>query len=171
MLEGSKVIDYDKAMELGMQEILHGNKKMGFLVVCGINFGLRIGDLLQVTYDDLKNDSFVIGERKTGKKRKITVNSNVQKALGYMQDEVSYKRGGKCFEVSSQYVNRYLKKMFGEGFSSHGLRKGYGKRVYERTGKDIAVVQLTLQHSSVEHTLRYVGVTQEELDRVAQIMV
>lgn len=85
-------------------------------------------------------------------------------------DPVRYELGGSPFMTrqytiwSVQYINRKMKKLFGEGYSSHGMRKCFGKRMYEVTDKDLSIVQMHLNHGNPEHTMRYIGVTQEQMN-------
>lgn len=170
MIAGSKVIDYEKANQKGFELLRGKNKTLGLLIVCGANMGLRISDLLGVTYDQLKSGEFILHEKKTKKRRKIVVNDLVREALTYMTDSPQYHSGGYAFLsqkgtiFSSQHVNRMLKRVFGRGYSSHGLRKGFGRRVFEKSGQNLAHVQLVLQHKDPSDTLRYIGITQEQLD-------
>lgn len=177
VIQGSKALDYDLAMEKGMKLITSGeNKNLGFLIVCGVNMGLRISDLLGITYDQLKSGEFVVNEMKTKKKRVIRVNDSVKEALVYMEDELRYELGGYVFVskkgtvYSMQHVNRLIKSVFGRGYSSHGLRKGFGRRLYEKSDKDLTLVQMQLQHMNPADTLRYIGVTQEKLDECFNIL-
>lgn len=173
-IKGSDALGYDEATEKGFDLLIKGDK-FGFLIICGVNFGLRISDLLKLTYDDLKSYEFIIGEQKTGKRRKLVVNDAVKAALSYMSkiDPVRYHLGGKIFVsqkgtvYSSQHVNRKLKTIFDTDrrkISSHSLRKCFGKRLYEKSEQNIALVQLQLRHSSPAVTLDYIGVTQDNLD-------
>ena len=172
IIEGSKVVDYEYAVKEGNRLITSGeNPTLGFLLVCGVNMGLRITDLLGISYDQLKSGEFVVNEKKTSKRRVIRVNSTVKETLKLMKGEIRYELGGKCFVsqkgnvYSIQHVNRMMKKVFGKGYSSHGLRKGFGRRLYEKKGKDLTIVQMQLQHMNPADTLRYIGVTQENLDK------
>lgn len=181
-IEGSDALDFNEAIEKGF-ELFGKSDKFGFLIICGVNFGLRISDLLTITYGQLKLGEFVINEKKRGKKRKIVVNSCVKKALKVMEeldpvhyslDESSPFRSQKGTVYSSQHVNRKLKKVFPSQkvkITSHSLRKGFGKQLYEKTGHNIALVQLALRHSSPEDTLRYIGVTQQEMDDCYNIIL
>lgn len=172
MIKGSKILDFDAVMEKGFSLIEEGGlqKNFGLLLIVGVNTGLRVGDLLTVTFDDLKQGSFVVNEEKTSKARNIVVNNNIKRALEYFEGDLMYELGGKCFiskkgtVYSKQHVNLLLKKYFGKGFSSHGMRKAFGARLYERSGKEISIVQMQLQHSDPSVTLRYIGVTQERLN-------
>ena len=172
VIEGSKPLDYDLAIKKGMYLIRSGeNKQLGLLIICGINFGLRISDLLGISYDQLKSGEFVINEKKTNKRRNMVVNKCVLDALELMKGEIRYELGGKCFVsqkgtiYSQQHINRMLKSVFGEGYSSHGLRKGFGRRLYEKSDKNLAIVQMQLQHMNPSDTLKYIGVTQENMNQ------
>tara|TARA_R110000868_G_scaffold23777_1_gene95091 strand:- start:350 stop:889 length:540 start_codon:yes stop_codon:yes gene_type:complete len=172
VIEGSKVIDYDLGVKEGNRLIDSGeNPTLGLLIVCGVNFGLRISDLLGISYDQLKSGEFVINEKKTGKRRNMVVNACVQETLDKMKGEIRYQLGGKCFVsqkggvYSPQHINRMLRKVFGRGYSSHGLRKGFGRRLYDKSDKNLAIVQMQLQHMNPSDTLKYIGVTQENLNQ------
>ena len=178
IIEGSKVIEYDNAMTTGYRLIGDRKDKFGFLIVCGVNMGLRVSDLLGISYDQLKSGEFVVNEKKTGKRRVIRVNKAVKDALVEMEqvDPINYSLGGSPFKsqkgtvYSPQHINRKLKGIFGKGYSSHGLRKGFGRRLYEQTGNDLTIVQMQLQHTNPADTLRYIGVTQEKLDECFDLL-
>lgn len=170
MITGSKVIDYQKATDKGFELLKGKNKTLGLLIVCGANMGLRISDLRNLTFEQLRSDAFILNEKKTKKRRRIVVNAVVKDALRYFEGEARYDLGGYAFVsnkggvYSPQAINRMLKKVFGKGYSSHGLRKGFGRRVFEKSGQNLAHVQLVLQHKDPSDTLRYIGITQEQLD-------
>lgn len=176
-IDGSKVIDYDEAITKGMYLMRSGeNKTLGLLIICGVNFGLRISDLLGISYDQLKSGEFIVNEQKTNKRRVIRVHDIVKVAMRFMEDNPRYQLGGSCFVsqkgtvYSPQHVNRMIKKVFGGGYSSHGLRKGFGRRLYEKTGKDLSIVQMQLQHMNPSDTLKYIGVTQEKLNECFDLL-
>lgn len=173
-IKGSDALDFYEARAAGY-DLLEKGDSFGFLIICGINFGLRISDLLTIDYGQLKSGAFVISEKKRGKRRKIVVNETVEDCLAYMEelDPVGYQLGGKVFKsrkgsvYSPQQVNRKLKQVFGRDgmlVTTHSLRKTFGKRLYEVSGQNIALVQLQLRHSSPEATLAYIGVTQDQMD-------
>lgn len=170
-LLGSDVLEWKPAVETGRALINGKNPRFGMLIVCGVNFGLRIGDLLTVTWEDLRKDFFVLNEEKTGKKRKLLVNSTVKAALAELETRIPENRqkgpvflSNKGTVYSQQQVNRLLKKIFGPGVSSHGLRKTFGRQIYEKSGNNLAKVQLQLNHGDPAHTLRYIGITQKDMD-------
>ncbi len=75
---------------------------------------------------------------------------------------------------SIQQVNRLLKEAFkretkSKNISSHSLRKGFGRRVWENDNQsERALVYLMelFNHSSLAITKRYLGIRQEELDDI-----
>lgn len=73
-MSGSTYINFDKAQGKGMKLIRTGEDPVfGLLIISGINLGLRISDLLSLTFDQLRSDTIIILERKTGKKRSLKV--------------------------------------------------------------------------------------------------
>lgn len=183
-VRGSDYLDYDIAMNKAM-ELIEKKKDVNFglLIVCGINMGLRIGDLLTITYEDLNKEKFVLKEQKTGKKRKVVANSTVLEAVSKIPTTAQKELGGKCFTsnkgtvYSPQHVNRLLKKYFSDidGFriSSHSIRKGFGRRYYDKYHEDGGLTDLQLQfnHSSPAITLNYIGKTQERLDSMYERLI
>lgn len=182
-IKGSDVLDYDKAVATGMQLIETGvDENFGFMVVCGINMGLRVSDLLTIDYSQIKKGEFILTEKKTGKKRKVVANSVVLEALEKMPDTPQKELGGKCFVsnkggvYSTQHVNRLLKKYFeseDQKISSHSMRKGWGKRYYDMYHKEggLSDLQLQFNHSKPSVTLAYIGRTQAQLDGMYEKVV
>ncbi|AGO47864.1 phage integrase family protein [Cellulophaga phage phi46:1] len=171
---GSTYIDFDKAQKTGLKLIRTGeNPTFGLLIICGINLGLRISDLLTLDFEQLKAGKIGINEKKTGKKRFLDVNDNITTALKYFKDDLRHERGGMVFVsqkgtiYSQQHVNRLIKKYFkGERISSHSLRKTFGRRVWENNGEsEKALMYLSdiFQHSSIAETRKYLGITASEI--------
>jgi len=173
-MEGSTYIDFDKAQGKGMRLIRsEENPTFGLLIVVGVNIGLRISDLLKLSFAALRQESLIISEGKTGKKRSIKVNENIKVALEYFKDEPdSFHafRSQKGTPYSSQHVNRLMKKYFkGNDISSHSLRKTFGRRVWNKYGQtDAALTKLSqiFNHSTIAVTRTYLGLKQEEIDDV-----
>lgn len=160
------------------------NKLREYLLIStGIYFGLRIGDLLNLKWDQvLDKDEFNITEGKTGKHRKITINRTVKEAIVYVADILTRqgvfnpegylfcnKHGGK---LSRQFANYLLSEacmkynVKVQNPSSHTLRKTFGKRVWESDNKsERALVYLSeiFSHSSLAVTKRYIGITDKAI--------
>lgn len=168
---GSTYLDFDKAQGKGMRLIRSGeNPTFGLLIVCGVNLGLRISDLLELTFGELNQSEIDIKEKKTGKERTLSINENIQQALHYFSDEnKNFKafRSRKGTTYSTQHVNRLMKQYFeGKHISSHSLRKTFGRRVYDNNGKsEDALMYLSelFNHTTMSLTRKYLGIRQQEL--------
>lgn len=175
-------IEWNTAVNLVHKLYRDRDYRMSLLIGCGIFFGLRISDLLQLSWDMLLDgDSFTLTEQKTGKRRTIRINRDFQKHIRAchkamrVADNVS-----KCFinttgqPLSIQRVNVLLKQIKAKyglksvrNISSHSLRKTFGRKVFESAGENanMALVRLSelFNHSNVAITKIYLGIRQEEL--------
>ena len=159
---------------------------MSLLLGCGFFFGLRISDLLALTWEQiLHQDEFVVYEKKTGKRREIIINKGFQ---GHIED--CYKamdvRDTKqhCFVnrfggvISVQMVNRLLKdvktkyQVKVDNLSSHSMRKTWARQIWEvenAAGRgNLALLKLSelMSHSSEKITRIYISLQQQELGAV-----
>lgn len=179
----SDYLQWDSATNLVRKLYRDKNYRISLLIGCGIFFGLRISDLLQLTWDMLldKDAKFVIIEKKTGKRREVRINKEFQKhikdcyfALDIQNlNELCFLSGrGKNKVYSTQWVNIVLKDLKNryslkiDHLSTHSLRKTFGRRVFESSeNAELALVKLMelFNHSSVAITKRYLGLRQEEI--------
>lgn len=175
-MDGATYLDFDKARTTGMRLIRTGeNPTFGLLIVTGISVGLRIGDLLELTYGNLRGERLEITESKTGKKRSISLSYAVKEAMRFFPkekfpDSFHAFRSQKNMVYSNQHVNRLLRRYFaGDRISSHSLRKTFGRRVWDMNNQsEAALIKLggIFNHNDVSTTRRYLGITQEEIDDV-----
>lgn len=179
----SDYLQWDSATNLVRKLYRDKNYRISLLIGCGIFFGLRISDLLQLTWDMLldKDAKFVIIEKKTGKRREVRINKEFQRhikdcysALNIQNlNELCFLSGrGKNKVYSTQWVNIVLKDLKNryslkiDHLSTHSLRKTFGRRVFESSeNAELALVKLMelFNHSSVAITKRYLGLRQEEI--------
>lgn len=169
---GSDYIEFDRALNTGFKLLKSDKEKsFGLLIICGINLGLRVQDLLNLTFEDLRKEKIDIIEGKTKKKRTLIINNNIKKALNSF-DELDK---GFCFKsqkqsiFSKQHVNRLMKKYFKGKVSSHSLRKSFGRRVWENDNeseRSLIYLSEIFNHSSIQMTRIYLGIRQEELNEV-----
>lgn len=155
--------------------------KMSLLVSTGSFFGLRISDILSLTWNDILNvDEFTIIEKKTQKKRTIRINQQLKKHIANCYQninpisvECNILMSQKNCVFSIQQINHLLKQMKDrykiniKNISSHSLRKTFGRQVYNQNSEnaELALVKLMdlFNHSSMSLTKRYLGLRQEEL--------
>lgn len=177
----SDYMEWDSMLSLIRRLYRDGDYRMSLLIGCGSFFGLRISDLLTLTWSMLINDdNFVINEKKTGKRRQIKINKDFQKHIKDCHDALKITNDSqKCFlsqkkvVYSTQRINVLFKeikvkyRLKIEHFSTHSLRKTFGRKVYESSGNDAAMALMRLSelfnHSSPRITKIYLGLRQEEL--------
>lgn len=175
-------IPWDSAMNLVHRLYKDGDYPMSLLIGCGCFFGLRISDLLSLTWKQILSEdgTFTINEKKTGKRRTIKVNANFKKhiedchkALGITDDTQPCFISRKGCVFTTQRINvklKFIKARYGlkiGNISTHTLRKTFGRKVFESAGEqaEVALVRLMelFNHSSVAITKRYLGLRQQEL--------
>lgn len=79
----SDYLQWDSATTLVRKLYRDKNYRISLLIGCGIFFGLRISDLLRLTWNMLLNSEakFVLIEQKTGKRREVKINKEFQKHI------------------------------------------------------------------------------------------
>jgi len=174
----SDYLDFDSTLNRA-NKILKSEKqfKIAFLVIVGINVGIRISDLRKLKFEDMEQSALPIVEKKTKKKRTIQLNENVLKAFEVYKKRCTITNGylfmsNRKTVLSPQYVNKAIKKMFGKSnlnISTHTLRKTFGRRVWDNNQQtDTALIYLSeiYNHSSIAITRRYLGIRQEQLNNI-----
>lgn len=181
---GADYLNFDEAMNKGMKLIRTGeNPTAGLMIVAGVNLGLRISDLLTLTYGQLRQDKITLIEQKTRNKkgvqpRVLKINDNIKMAMSYFKDPTDHADGFHAFRsqkgtvYSNKHVNRLLAKYFGGGnknVSSHSLRKTFGRRVWDNDNQnERALIYLNqlFNHTTIGETKKYLGIHQEELNDI-----
>ena len=176
-------LPWETAMSLVRKLYKDGNYRMSLLLGCGFFFGLRISDLLTLSWAQiLRQESFVVYEHKTGKRREIKINKGFQGHIQDCFDAMRIKDATKpCFLnrygsiLSLQMVNRELKvikfkyRLPINNCSTHTMRKTWAREVWERENAqgrgEMALLKLSelLNHSAPNITRRYIGLRQQEL--------
>tara|TARA_R110002096_G_scaffold49272_1_gene130354 strand:- start:84 stop:638 length:555 start_codon:yes stop_codon:yes gene_type:complete len=171
----SNYIDFDKASAIGNRLIKGGkDKTFGLYIIVAVNSGLRIGDILNLSSRELFSGSKTFREEKTNKAKTIVFNDAIKKALcefNITNEPIFKSQKGTVF--TRQQINRKIKKHFKQpsdkNYSSHSLRKSFGRRVYENNDQsEHALIKLSelYNHSSLKITRGYLDITQEELNDV-----
>ena len=152
------------------------------LFVLGINSGLRISDLLKLRISDVSEkgkikDRIRLREKKTNKFKDFPLTNSTKSALKeylktreYNENEPLFiARKNKGFLLRQQaykIINDVAKSVGIKGkIGTHTLRKTFGYHAYNN-GYDITLIQKLFNHSTPSVTLRYIGITQDEMDDV-----
>ncbi len=141
----------------------------------GVNLSLRISDLLQLKYGDLNLEerSLKLVEAKTGKLKLIRLNPSViavveKRRQQYPSDVWLFQvhcHRAKDKPISRVSVSRVFKEageLLGLRINTHSMRKSRGMAMY-KDGVPIEKIAKVLNHSNTSSTLRYLGITQEEV--------
>ena len=172
---------WSDAMNLIRKLAKDDNYKMSLLVALGCFTGLRISDILALRWNQILGvDEFTIIEKKTGKKRTLRLNPQLQEHIQECYEHIKpigvkapilVSQKGTTFTI--QAINRIFKdikkkyKVKIKNFSCHSLRKTFGRQVYNMNSdnSEFALVKLMelFNHSSIMTTKRYLAIRQEEL--------
>ena len=177
----SDALNWNDALNLIHRLYRDGDYRLSLLVGCGCFFGLRISDLRALRWNMLLDgEKFELNEKKTGKYRVVKINQDFQKHIRDCYDALHITDPNEyCFlstkkvVFSTQRINVLLKEIKQrynlkiENFSTHTLRKTFGRKVVEMAGENAEVALIKLMelfnHSSLAITKRYLGLRQEEL--------
>lgn len=157
------------------------NYKFSLLIALGSFFGIRISDILSLRFCDILNtDTLTIIEKKTKKQRTIKINDHLKKHILACYKEIKplspndyIFTSQKGFVYSIQRINVVFKEIRVKynlrikNFSTHSMRKTFGRQVYNNAGSnaELALVKLSelFNHSDIKTTRKYLGLRQEEL--------
>lgn len=155
------------------------------LICTGVNTALRIGDILNLTWEDVYDfdtctfrNHIIIRERKTGKQNVIASNKNMIYGLRLYMNSLSdvspsyFIFSGRHAEIPLSRVQafRIIKDACSqlhlpENISCHSLRKTFGYHAWV-SGVNPAILMIIYNHSSFQVTKRYLGIDQEDKDKV-----
>ena len=161
------------------------NYKFCLLISIGVFTGLRISDLLSLTYSDLlSNETFTLREMKTKKQRSIKVNKDLKEIVSRIVSKSNItnlnqlifinKYGTKSIDKSyvnvklKELVKKYKLKLDGN-VSTHTFRKTLGRRVMEvnnYSNESLVLLMELFGHSSMNITKRYLGIREQEIHDV-----
>lgn len=191
-LKSEKIIKSKKGQSVGLikkgdlKRILDFFEKEGdievlIIIKVALNTGLRISDVLELTFEELALKKLI--EKKTSKFKYIHFNTASIKAIerikkyyksknienydkGYIFK--SFKNLEKPFPYSTfnDYIIKVRKRLnIKYPFHSHSFRKTWARSIYDNNGSHLALVMTLLNHSNPAVTLRYIGVEEEEIKK------
>lgn len=176
-------LEWNQAMNLIRNLFNDQNYKMSLLISFGSFWGLRISDILSLKWEQIiEKDEFILIEKKTKKCREIKINAQLKQHIldcyikirpQTLDEYIFISQKGNVYSI--QRINVILKGLKTtynlkiQHLSSHSLRKGFGREVFNRSVKEnnaeLAIVKLSqlFNHSNSSITRRYIGISQKEL--------
>jgi len=184
----SDYLEWHQAMNLIRNLYNDKNFKMSLLVSMGSFWGLRISDSLSLRWKQvLDKDEFTLIEKKTKKARDIKINAQLKQHISDCYDKIKpytiddyifTSQKGSVYSI--QRINVILKNLKSrynlkiKNFSSHSLRKCFGREIFNRSGSnaELSLVRLSqlFNHSNPSITRRYLGIAKEELMETYDIL-
>jgi len=158
------------------------NPRDYLIFVFGINSGLRIGDILSLKLEDVKDsqgnlkDYLDIKEQKTGKTRKVFFNKQIKEALNhylkktdifdldqYLFTNEKSKKNKPITRIRAyQLINKWCKDVGLDcKVGGHTLRKTFGYHM-RMQGVSIERISNLLNHRNIKVTFRYIGINDDE---------
>lgn len=151
-----------------------GKQKYAVLFELGCYTGLRASDLLKLKVSDVYNQSQVyLREKKTGKYKSFSLQPHLQDLLNdfckgrNINEPLFISNTSKPILRIVFYkalVNACKKLNINANIGSHSCRKTFGYHHYKQF-KDISLLQKILNHYSPDVTMRYIGITQDEINK------
>lgn len=174
-------LEWDSNILLISKLFQNQDYKFSLLIALGSFFGVRISDLLNLKWCDILNtDILTIIEKKTKKQRTIKINDQLKKHILACYKEINPQSTNDFIFTSQKggvYSVQRINVVFKEirvkynlkikNFSTHSMRKTFGRQVYNNAGNnaELALVKLSelFNHSDVRTTRKYLGLRTEEL--------
>lgn len=168
----------DKKDIATIRDILEKHPRNSALFLCGINLGLRAGDLLNLKVQQVRGlkvgGSFEIKEQKTGKLRRLTFNQTCITAINNLLASDVFKDSNFLFQGQrseqlkvgslNRLVKTWTKKINLKGrYGSHSLRKTWGYLQRTEFNIDIPTLMVCLNHRTQKETLNYLCIQDVEV--------
>jgi integrase len=146
-----------------MELLKYCNERIRPIIIIALNTGMRRGEILNLRWQnvDLYRKFISVEKTKSGRTRKIPMNSLVEKilrnlSLKKVNDEYVFwnRRTGKPVQDLKKAFKSACKKAGIDNLRFHDLRHTFATKLVEN-GVDIVTVSELLGHSSLRMTMRY----------------
>ena len=152
------------------------SKEIALILTITGNSALRIGDCTKLKLNSFiregENYKYNIIEEKTGKRRTCIIPNEIYGLIKEYAEEKNKKEGEQIFNHSIRSIQYKLKNIANyladdyKDISTHSFRKCAGMRMYRLSGNNIELTRKFLNHSSVSTTQRYLGVNDDEINKI-----
>ena len=173
----------DRSIIEGIKTALNTKKTRKYyaLFCTGINSALRISDILKLRVCHVESGYVHTAETKTGKSKQFPINYTLMAVLQNYIKEFKLKdddflfysnrsdgrRNVKAIDKCQAYrkLKEVIEKLYPEvHYQNHTLRKTAAYWLLKNNNNDITLVMYALNHTSISVTMRYIGLTQENVD-------
>jgi integrase len=179
--------DKRKIKKLANHFLKRGQLRNYCLVILCVYTALRISDLLRLRWEDVYDfqsrrirKSVTLTEQKTGKSKIIALNKQAVRALAMYASQIPEPRGfiivnnrtkKAISRIQAYRIIRYAAEAlhFQERVSCHSLRKSFGYHAW-KSGVSPVVIMEIFNHSSLNVTRRYLGVSQDDKNKAYLLM-
>ena len=184
IIAADPLISFDEIREVKEYLATHATSPEGVrnlsLFSLGINVAFRASDLLKLKVSQVKDlkpgDNLVTREKKTRKVRPVTLNNTAFQAIQPLLDAPddaplfrSQRGGPLTVGTLGNKVKEWCAKCGLKGsYSSHTLRKTFGRMQVVHFGVPVYVLTEIFQHSSPAVTMRYLGLQPDDISRAYQ---
>lgn len=162
-----------------------GNSRDVLLWALGITTGLRVSDLLGLTWDDFIGPdgeivaAITVKETKSKQIRTIEVLSIAREALEARRKEARPEPQDVLFpgrngaSITREQVRRLVKQWCAElnlsgNFGTHTVRKTFATIAYQNSGGDPVATARVTGHKNPAQLMRYIGVTTKTEKQIAR---
>lgn len=181
-VEPIRSIEDIKNIEMFLKASRYGERD--FLIFSiGINIGLRISDILKLKVSDIKNkDKITIREQKTSKLKTFPINEKIRNNIVKFIEQFNLSDNDYLFFSQKTLGNKPIDRInfyrrlnsaskkagIKTNIGTHSMRKTFGYHFYKQT-KDLTMLQRIFNHSNSSTTLRYIGITQDNIDNAYKL--
>ena len=182
MAAAEPIRDKKQIRELAGYWLKRGNPRNYALIVLGVCTALRVGDLLQLRWCDVYDfesgefrDRVSLTEKKTGKPKTIALNKQALRALNLLfssrKSAYIFANNRKTPQPLSRVQAWRIIRTAADGINSaervacHSLRKTFGYHAWVGGTSPVVIMDI-YNHTSYETTKRYLGVSQDDRDKV-----
>lgn len=146
--------------------------------VLGISTGLRISDILGLNIDDVQfKDRIILKEQKTGKRKEIPLSDKIIDLIKkYLPYRLMYGQNyTKALFMGKKHCRLHRSQVYRDineacenicpdvNVGTHTMRKTFGYHHYQKF-HDVVLLQQIFNHSTPQVTLRYIGITQDQIN-------
>ncbi len=183
--------DWDKIQEIKSLLLNEQKYRDWLMFTLGLNFALRISDLLKLRISDVFDSDMypknrvILREKKTGKENILTITNGSRDSLiqyhkvtrvKYSDDYLFKSRQGGnkpidrvlAYRILNNLVHRVGLKDINVG--THSMRKTWGYFAYKKFNLSLDDIMLKLNHQSIQSTKRYIGLSMEEKEEIENIV-